>query len=190
MKQHLVIEEGWFLLRIHPLPIDSGRSEADRSLPIDLFPRNTLRRSASPPHSFARPNLEGFFRASDTRTGDRKLKCGVIIASEGRPPSRSLLGRSFFKSRFGQKESSPRGSFVGRAALAAFSAAGCAFEGQGMARIGGPPATSESVIILSAASGDASQSRRPGLPAARGEPDHGHVDFRTRGAQPNGISSP
>ena len=26
--------------------------------------------------------------------------------------------------------------------------------------------------------------------AARGEPDHGHVDFRTRGAQPNGISSP
>ena len=54
--------------------------------------------------------------------------------------------------------------FVGRAALAAFSAAGCAFEGQGMARIGGPPATSESVIILPAGSGDASQSRRPRLP--------------------------
>ena len=53
--KHLVIEEGWFILRIHPLPIDSGRSEADRSLPIDLFPRNTLRRSASPPRSFARP---------------------------------------------------------------------------------------------------------------------------------------
>ena len=49
------------------------------------------------------------------------------------------------------------------AALAAFSAAGCAFEGQGMARIGGPPATSESVIILPAGSGDASQSRRPRL---------------------------
>ena len=55
--KHLVIEEGWFILRIHPLPIDSGRSEADRSLPIDLFPRNTLRRSASPPRSFARPSL-------------------------------------------------------------------------------------------------------------------------------------
>ena len=50
-----------------------------------------------------------------------------------------------------------------------------------MARIGGPPATSESVIILSAASGDASQSRRPGLPAARGEPDHGHVEGAIRG---------
>ena len=33
-----------------------------------------------------------------------------------------------------------------------------------MARIGGPPATSESVIILPAGSGDASQSRRPRLP--------------------------
>ena len=33
---------------------------ADRSLPIDLFPRNTLRRSASPPHSFARPTLRTF----------------------------------------------------------------------------------------------------------------------------------
>ena len=95
-----------------------------------------------------------------------------------------------FRGLTGSKEEFMGGSFVGRAALAAFSAAGCAFEGQGMARIGGPPATSESVIILSAASGDASQSRRPGLPAARGEPDHGHVDFRTRGAQPNGISSP
>ena len=36
-----------------------------------------------------------------------------------------------------------------------------------MARIGGPPATSESVIILSAASGDASQSRRSRLPRRR-----------------------
>ena len=50
------------------------------------------------------------------------------------------------------------GSFVGRAALAAFSAAGCAFEGQGMARIGGPPATPESVISFSAAAGDGLQS--------------------------------
>ena len=35
---------------------------------------------------------------------------------------------------------------------------GCAFEGQGMARIGGPPATPESVISFSAAAGDGLQS--------------------------------
>ena len=69
-----------------------------------------------------------------------------------------------FRGLTGSKEEFMGGSFVGRAALAAFSAAGCAFEGQGMARIGGPPATSESVIILPAGSGDASQSRRPRLP--------------------------
>ena len=68
------------------------------------------------------------------------------------------MGRSFFRGLTGSKEQSSRSRFVGRAALAAFSAAGCAFEGQGMARIGGPPATSESVIILPAGSGDASQS--------------------------------
>ena len=38
------------------------------------------------------------------------------------------------------------GQFVGRAALPAFSAAGCAFEGQNPAQLGNSPATSESVI--------------------------------------------
>ena len=54
--------------------------------------------------------------------------------------------------------------FVGRAGLAACSAAARAFEGRDVAEIGGSQATSESVIILSAAAGDGLQSTRSGLP--------------------------
>ena len=59
------------------------------------------------------------------------------------------------------------GVFVGRAGLAAFSAAARAFEGRDVAEIGGSQATSESVIILSAAAGDGLQSTRSGLPRSK-----------------------
>ena len=54
--------------------------------------------------------------------------------------------------------------FVGRAGLAAFSAAACAFEGRDVAEIGGSQATPESIISFSAAAGDGLQSTRSGLP--------------------------
>ena len=50
------------------------------------------------------------------------------------------------ESRFALKSRKEEGQFVGRAALPAFSAAGCAFEGQEPSQLGSSPATSESVI--------------------------------------------
>ena len=70
------------------------------------------------------------------------------------------------ESRFRVAEQRPRhgGVFVGRAGLAAFSAAARAFEGRDVAEIGGPQATPESIISFSAAAGDGLQSTRSGLP--------------------------
>ena len=70
------------------------------------------------------------------------------------------------ESRFRVAEQRPRhgGVFVGRAGLAAFSAAPCAFHGRDVAEIGGSQATPESIISFSAAAGDGLQSTRSGLP--------------------------
>ena len=57
--------------------------------------------------------------------------------------------------------------FVGRAGLAAFSAAARAFKGRDVAEIGGLQATAESMISFSAAAGDGLQSTRSGLPRRR-----------------------
>ena len=72
--------------------------------------------------------------------------------------------RSFWRAGSGLPNKGHGGVFVGRAGLAAFSAAARAFEGRDVAEIGGSQATSESVIILSAAAGDGLQSTRSGLP--------------------------
>ena len=82
-------------------------------------------------------------------------------------PSKSREAASRTRRSFWQEESQlgynrlfkphGRGRCVGRAALPAFSAAGCAFEGQDPAQLGSLPATSESTISFSAAAGDASQ---------------------------------
>ena len=57
--------------------------------------------------------------------------------------------------------------FVGRAGLAAFSAAARAFKGRDVAEIGGLQVTAESMISFSAAAGDGLQSTRSGLPRRR-----------------------
>ena len=77
-----------------------------------------------------------------------------------------------------------RGQFVGRAALPAFSAAGCAFEGQDPAQLGSLPATSESTISFSAAAGDALQSRRSRRPRGRASCTTDRLTWRPVKLQP------
>ena len=85
---------------------------------------------------------------------------------ERRPGWDSAQDLSFepFRAGQGSRRKAHGHVFVGRAGLAAFSAAARAFEGRDVAEIGGSQATSESVIILSAAAGDGLQSTRSGLP--------------------------
>ena len=86
------------------------------------------------------------------------------IPSGGLRTSRLIRVRSCWRAGSGLPNKGHGGVFVGRAGLAAFSAAARAFEGRDVAEIGGSQATSESVIILSAAAGDGLQSTRSGLP--------------------------
>ena len=75
-----------------------------------------------------------------------------------------LWAPKLLESWFRVAEQRPGGVFVGRAGLAAFSAAPCAFHGRDVAEIGGSQATPESIISFSAAAGDGLQSTRSGLP--------------------------
>ena len=90
----------------------------------------------------------------------------LVHFPEQRPPELvvRLWARSVSRAGQGCRRKGHGRVFVGRAGLAAFSAAACAFEGRDVAEIGGSQATSESVIILSAAAGDRLQSTRSGLP--------------------------
>ena len=90
-------------MRIHPLPIDSGRSEADRSLPIDLFPRNTLRRSASPPRSFSR-KFRLIATKKKTRGGSSRYTFFLLLEASLEPfrackDSRNKLTAHFCRTR-------------------------------------------------------------------------------------------
>ena len=90
--------------------------------------------------------------------GPSKSRAAASVAS------RLIRVRSCWRAGSGLPNKGHGGVFVGRAGLAAFSAAARAFEGRDVAEIGGSQATSESVIILSAAAGDGLQSTRSGLP--------------------------
>ena len=75
-----------------------------------------------------------------------------------------LWARSFWRAGQGCRRKGHGRVFVGRAGLAAFSAAARAFQGRDVAEIGGSQATPESIISFSAAAGDGLQSTRSGLP--------------------------
>ena len=90
--------------------------------------------------------------------GPSKSRAAASVAS------RLIRVRSCWRAGQGCRRKGHGRVFVGRAGLAAFSAAARAFEGRDVAEIGGSQATSESVIILSAAAGDGLQSTRSGLP--------------------------
>ena len=90
--------------------------------------------------------------------GPSKSRAAASVAS------RLIRVRSCWRAGSGLPNKGHGGVFVGRAGLAAFSAAARAFEGRDVAEIGGSQATSESVIILPAAAGDGLQSTRSGLP--------------------------
>ena len=83
-----------------------------------------------------------------------------------KPSDHVALGGSFSKDRLDRQKAHGR-VFVGRAGLAAFSAAARAFEGRDVAVIGGSQANPESIISFSAAAGDGLQSTRSGLPRRR-----------------------
>ena len=93
--------------------------------------------------------------------GPSKSRAAASVAS------RLIRVRSCWRAGSGLPNKGHGGVFVGRAGLAAFSAAARAFEGRDVAEIGGSQATSESVIILSVAAGDGLQSTRSGLPRRR-----------------------
>ena len=90
--------------------------------------------------------------------GPSKSRAAASVAS------RLIRVRSCWRAGQGCRRKGHGRVFVGRAGLAAFSAAARAFKGRNVAEIGGSQATSESVIILSAAAGDGLQSTRSGLP--------------------------
>ena len=77
---------------------------------------------------------------------------------------RLIRVRSCWRAGSGLPNKGHGGVFVGRAGLAAFSAAARAFEGRDVAEIGGSQANPESIISFSAAAGDGLQSTRSGLP--------------------------
>ena len=93
--------------------------------------------------------------------GPSKSRAAASVAS------RLIRVRSCWRAGSGLPNKGHGGVFVGRAGLAAFSAASCAFHGRDVAEIGGLQATAESMISFSAAAGDALQSRRPRLPRSR-----------------------
>ena len=90
--------------------------------------------------------------------GPSKSRAAASVAS------RLIRVRSFWRAGSGLPNKGHGGVFVGRAGLAAFSAAARAFEGRDVAEIGGLQATAESMISFSVAAGDGLQSTRSGLP--------------------------
>ena len=93
--------------------------------------------------------------------GPSKSRAAASVAS------RLIRVRSCWRAGSGLPNKGHGGVFVGRAGLAAFSAAARAFEGRDVAEIGGLQATAESMISFSAAAGDGLQSTRSGLPRRR-----------------------
>ena len=90
--------------------------------------------------------------------GPSKSRAAASVAS------RLIRVRSCWRAGQGCRRKGHGRVFVGRAGLAAFSAAARAFEGRDVAEIGGSQATPESIISFSAAAGDGLQSTRSGLP--------------------------
>ena len=93
------------------------------------------------------------------------------------------------ESQFALLSRKEEGQFVGRAALPAFSAAGCVFEGQDPAQLGSLPATPESVISVLGSGRRCFTIGKVSHSSETGEQNDGCVDLATREAPASGPSS-